>query len=366
MKFAVLGKNDAALALTADLALRGFPVALYCDTSERGHELLHSPSFTCLSEAAGFHEGAGLYQVENFAVAESPAQAVADADIVYLVSSPHDHEAVLAECGAAVRDDAVLVLPQSGVGGALVAAAVLQCQGKAGVAVAQISAPHTVRPTESATIRVTKKKDRVPLGVLPACRTEEVLARLAPVFPQYYPVSNVLAAGMTRVGMALHPIPVIMGAIKIEQLGRYQYDAYDITPAVARVIEAADRERRALLEALGLEAPSFVELLGRSFGAKGESFYEAVHDIQAYKNSFSPDSVNTRYITDDVPTQVVPMVELAAALGVRTPVFDAVIAFSDAMLGTSMRETGWNLTRLGLANRDGAQILGYLRDGPAR
>lgn len=363
MKVAILGCSDAGLALVADLVHAGHSVTLQCDGSEKGQALMAAGRFTCLSEAANLGGGLGLHEISDFVRVTSAAEAVAGAELVYLVSSPHDHEAILDTCAAAFDPEALLVLPQSGVGGALLAAAVLRRHGRGSVPVAQISAPYTIRPTTEATIRINKKKDRIPMGVHPAARTDEVLERLAPLFPQYYAVANSLAAGLTRVGMALHPIPMIMGAVKIEQLGRYQYNAYDITPGVARVIEAADRERQALLLAMGLEAPSFVELLNRSFGATGSNFHEAVHDVATYKNAYSPDRLDHRYITDDVPTQVVPITELSAALGLKTPLFDAVIAMSDAILGTDMRRTGWNLERLGLSGMNAAAILDYLQSG---
>ena len=45
--------------------------------------------------------------------------------------------------------------------------------------------------------------------------------------------------------MLVHPLPMIMNAVRIDRDAPFKYDAYDITPSVANAIDRLDRERTA-------------------------------------------------------------------------------------------------------------------------
>ena len=51
--------------------------------------------------------------------------------------------------------------------------------------------------------------------------------------------------------MLVHPLPMLMNAVRIDREAPFTYDAYDITPSVARAVEALDAERMALVTGAG-------------------------------------------------------------------------------------------------------------------
>jgi opine dehydrogenase len=63
-----------------------------------------------------------------------------------------------------------------------------------------------------------------------------------------------------------------------------------------------------------------------------------------------------RYLTEDVPCGLVPISELGRAAGVPTPTIDGLIAVVSAMIGRDLRAEGRTLARLGLADKNAAQI----------
>ena len=163
--------------------------------------------------------------------------------------------------------------------------------------------------------------------------------------------------------MAVHPIPMIMNAVKIDRLGAYTYTSYDITPSVARVIEGLDTERLAILAALGIEASSFKDVLNEYYGAEGADFHETVNNVPGYRKQKAPADFQDRYITEEIPTQMVPAALIGNALGVATPILNATVGYASAINGTDYWTEGWTLGKLGLAGMGRDAILDYLRTG---
>jgi len=248
------------------------------------------------------------------------------------------------------------------------AAALAREGGLAGLLICQLAVmPYGAKALAPGRVAVTSRKAKVGLGVFPARRGEEALARLRPAFPEFYASSDVVVNGLGRPAIGLHPVPMIMNAARIEQqTAPFLYDGYDITPSIARVIDAVDRERLAVMAALGaVDPPDFSGILEEFYGVRGADFLATVHAVPAYCQVKAPPDLRYRYLSEDVPTQTVPAAAVAAVLGVATPLLDGIIAFTDAMHGADYRATGWNLYRLGLAGLDAAGLRRFLADGGA-
>jgi hypothetical protein len=70
-----------------------------------------------------------------------------------------------------------------------------------------------------------------------------------------------------------------------------------------------------------------------------------------------------KFITEDVPTGLIPMSALGAAAGVRTPAIDALVELVRKMTGNDFAGDGGTLERLGLNGMDGPQIRRVVEQG---
>jgi opine dehydrogenase len=68
-------------------------------------------------------------------------------------------------------------------------------------------------------------------------------------------------------------------------------------------------------------------------------------------------------MVEDVPTGLIPMSALGAAVGVKTPVIDTLVDITRYMTGKSFAAEGRTLERLGLAGMDAAQIRRVVEEG---
>jgi opine dehydrogenase len=190
-----------------------------------------------------------------------------------------------------------------------------------------------------------------------------VLQRLAEDFPEFVPAANVLEAGLQGPGMLVHPLPMLMNAVRIDREAPLTYNSYDITPSVARAMEALDRERMAVVEALGGTVKPIQAILTDYYGVTGDGFLDTVLKVPAYQNASAPTDFRHRYISEEVPTNLVPAAALGRLLGIETPVMDATISLSSAVAGANHAKDGWTLERLGLSHVTAASLPSLLESG---
>jgi opine dehydrogenase len=75
-----------------------------------------------------------------------------------------------------------------------------------------------------------------------------------------------------------------------------------------------------------------------------------------YQATGTPTSLDHKFISEDVPTGLVPMSALAAAVAVPTPAIDALIETVRHMTGRDYAVEGRTLDRLGFGGMGAAQI----------
>jgi opine dehydrogenase len=166
----------------------------------------------------------------------------------------------------------------------------------------------------------------------------------------------------------LHVVNCIGNVGRIESGGTFKFYAEGVTPAVVNLYQALDAERLAIAAAFGVSIPSLPEWLDRAYGVREASllttFQRLTFDLHApYQNTPSPAALDHKYVSEDVPTGVMPMRALGAAAGVATPVMDAVIRLISVMAGQDFAAAARTIDRLGLADKSVAQIQHILQHG---
>jgi opine dehydrogenase len=106
---------------------------------------------------------------------------------------------------------------------------------------------------------------------------------------------------------------------------------------VVRAIEALDAERLAIGNAFGYEltpvAPAFH---AAGFGPAGD-LWSVINGSAMLTALRAPGSVNTRWLTEDIPFGLVAWSALATDVGIKTPMIEALITMACAVLATDFR-----------------------------
>ena len=356
--FAVVGAGHGGQAMAAHLALQGFRTRLYNRRAHRLYPIRVRGGIELDGEVRGF---ARLEQATT-----DLRKAIDGADVIMVVVPAFAHAAVARAMAPHLASGQVVLLNPGRTGGALEFAHVLEqagCQGRAIVAEAQtfIFASRSVGPAMS---RIFRIKNAVPIAALPAGDTASCLERVVVAFPQFVAAPNVLKTGLDNVGAIFHPAPTILNAGRIEDThGAFEYYHGGITPSVARVMEALDAERVAVGQALGIEVMTAHEWLEMAYGATGQNLWEAVLDNVGYAGIRAPASMETRYLSEDVPAGLVPMASLGRLLSIPTPTMDAIITLASTVHAVDYWAIGRTVERLGLAGLELGGIRALVEKG---
>jgi opine dehydrogenase len=361
-RYAVFGAGNGGCAMAAELALLGREITLldHPEFEARLAPLCAIGGIMLDSRVAHVAGGVGTHFAPLPRLSTNAAE-VRGADVVIVVVPGQHHEAVIDALLPHLRPGQLVLLNPGGVGGTLVWSGRLRAAGLSEVLLAQAAdLLYAGYRTPEAKVVVGDKKKRAFLGVFPHRRQSETMARLRTDFPEFVLAANALDAGLQGPGMLVHPLPMLMNAVRIDRDAPFTYDAYDITPSVARAVSALDRERMAIVAALGGEVKTIEAILGDYYGVSGTDFHDTVRRVPAYQNATAPKDFGHRYITEEIPTQMVPASCIARVLGVPTPVMDATVTLASAVAGTDFATTGWTPERLGIAGLERPGLLRHL------
>jgi opine dehydrogenase len=341
--FCVLGAGHGGMAMAAHLAITGCKVNLFNRTEQRIHPVRDRGGIDVTGEIEGF--------ASMNLVSSNPAAALDNVDVLMVVTPATGHRSMAEIVAPHIKDGQILVLNPGRTGGALEVAQVLREQNplvRPYIAEAQ-TLLYASRVTNPAQVHIFGIKNSVPLATLPAYQSVDVLPVIRKALPQFVPGDNVLKTSLDNIGAVFHPAITILNAGRIEDThGDFEYYVEGVTPAVAAILEAIDRERVAVAGALGIRANTAREWLYLAYDAAGKTLLDAMRANPGYRGIQAPGTVQHRYISEDVPASLVPIASLGEMLGVPTPAIRAMIAMASAMHGVDYWAQGRTVERLGI------------------
>jgi len=207
------------------------------------------------------------------------------------------------------------------------------------------------------------KKENLLSGI-PKKRIPSVLSECSSIYGNLKIAPDTLVTGFDNMGAFLHPTPVLLNTGWIESrdvfFGHY-YQA--ISQSVAAYIEKMDKERFDIASKLDVSVRSVKQWHEEVYGFQGKNLFETLQGNSSYASIDAPKKLFHRYLTEDIPTGLVPMSEMGRMLGVPTPHIDTIIHLGSSMLNIDFMSQGRNLVRLGLDGKDVCEIKRIFSDG---
>lgn len=347
--------------MAAHLALMGFPVVLYNRTAENVEAIRVRGGIELESYPNG-PRGFGRLEL----VTSDIGEALERAQVVMVVVPSSAHADIARNAAPHLRHGQVVVLNPGRTGGALEFCHVLRQSGcDVDVTVAEAETLiYASRSEGPAQARIFRIKETVPVAAMPAVRTRIVLEALGEAYPQFIDGISVLHTGLNNMGAIFHPALTLLNAGRIESThGEFQFYVEGVTPSVARVLEALDRERVTVAASLGIRARTALEWLKMAYDAVGAGLYEAIHNQPGYQGIQAPATLNHRYITEDVPMSLVPIAALGQRYGVSVRGIDSMIRLACIIHQTDYWRRGRTLDKLGIEQLSVDEIMRFVLEG---
>ena len=219
---------------------------------------------------------------------------------------------------------------------------------------------YACRAVENGVVNVIGIKDDVLLAALPASDTDYIIKAINPLYPCFKNTDNVLHTGFENIGAIFHPCVCLFNAATIERQNEFWFYR-DMTERIATFIEKFDTERLAVGKAYGIDLLGVREWIKFAYNnTEGESLCERMKNNPAYYDIKGPGSIFTRQLTEDIPTGVLPIMELGKAAGVPTPLFQSMISIIESLLGMDLHTEGRSLKNLGLEGMNKEEIVKYI------
>ncbi len=359
MKIAVMGGGNASHAIAADLTLKGLTVNMF--EMEKFADSMRTVFETHEIEMSGV---AGTGKARLNLVTSDIKEAVEGVEIIFIplpgfavtpyaqILAPHLEE-----------DQIVLIVPGSL--GALEFRWALWSHGcRKKVIIGETGGmPFAARVVAPGRVKTFHVRAIVALATIPGSKGSMVYEKVKGLYP-FALRKTVIEPAFGHLTPLLHPLGSLLNAGRIERShGEFYIYEEGMTPSVVRVIEAMDRERLEIGEKLGIQLPTGVEMMVESkYGPKG-TLWESLNGSAGLTPVKGPTSLESRYITEDIPYSLVAWASVGHLAGVDTPIMDAVINIGGAIMGMNCWEEGRNLARMGLEGLTLEQTLAYLENG---
>lgn len=357
MKIVVIGAGNGGQSIAGYLALQGYKVSLY-DIDVQKMDILKQKGGI---ELTGCIEGFGKIDC----ITTDMAEALMGAEIVMVTTVANAHRDVAKNMAPYVEEGQIILLNPGRTCGALVFNETLELEGcnkRYYLGEAQ-TLVYACRVIDNGKVNIIGVKDEVLLAGLPASDTEYILSKINPIYPCFVKADNVLRTSLENIGAMLHPCVCLFNAATIERQDEFWFYR-DITEQVAHFIEKFDKERLAVGRVYGLDLLSVTEWIKFAYkDTEGESLSDRIKNNPAYHDIKAPGTIFTRQLTEDIPTGVLPIMELGKAAGVEVPLLTSMVNTIEALLDMDLHTNGRSLKNLGLGGKSKEEIINFITNG---
>jgi opine dehydrogenase len=352
MKITILGAGAIGKAYAAYLSSRGHAVTIW---SPSGRDLGRLSSEGVLT-AAGICEG--TYSVS---VAKGAAEAGAGAELIVVAVPANGHAAVIDDIVPHLADgQTVIVSAELSMSSVLLANAI-KARGLDVPVIAWATTVVTAKSSGQACVIVSLLRKRLDVAAIPASGGQAAAELCAQVFGVEFDLKpSVMAIALSNLNPPAHMAIALCNFTRMEK-GEDWSSYGGITEGVGRLMEALDRERRALAEAFGLSVRSVFDHYVNSFGVERASVGTMAQAVAtARPHVKGPATLDTRFVTEDVPFGLLPLVELGRHAGIAMPLHESGVELFSALYGRDFRSENGILDRLNLQLTEVASIMGSL------
>lgn len=357
MKIAIIGAGNGGQAMAGYLASIGCEVSVYDRNSQKIDELNKKGGIYLKGRINDFG------RIRHFTTIIS--EAILNANIILVTTTANAHQEVAHAICPYIEDEQIILLNPGRTCGALVFKNTLEllgCKKRYFLGETQ-TLVYACRVVENGVVNIIGVKDEVLLSGLPASDTRHILLQLNQFYPCLKSAKNILQTGFENIGAIFHPCVCLFNAATIERQTEFWFYR-DMTTQVARFIEKFDAERIAIGKAYGFNLLNVTEWIKFAYNnTRGETLCERMINNPAYYEIKAPGTIFTRQLIEDIPTGVLPLLELGRVANVSTPLLNSMVHIIENLLEMDLHTNGRTLVNMGLSNMSKENIIKYIENG---
>jgi opine dehydrogenase len=299
-------------------------------------------------------------------VASSAKDLAERSDILMIALPAYGHKSVMDAVAPHIRPDHVVLVSSHASFGALYLSRLLAKRGIVVPIVAWGTTVTTGRRPSAVEASVNTVRSKVDICTVPAARSAEGLAVCRKLFGErFVEREGLLAIALSNLNPQNHLGIALCNMTRMEH-GESWGQGLNVTPNVGRLLEALDRERLAIAEALGLSVRTIFEHFHLSFHVPVDNVSNMNQQMHREgRGGLGPATADSRYATEDVPYGLLATVKLGALTGRPAKLHRAGIEIFSALYGRDFFSENQLLGALDLDSMSLDELKMLSRDGYA-
>jgi len=203
----------------------------------------------------------------------------------------------------------------------------------------------------------------MPVAALPVSKTKQVIEVLKEVYPQVVPARNILETSLSNQNPIAHVPGMILTAGWIEATkGDFNFlekAQRNPVPCIKEVRTALEAERAEIGRVLGVRTDWHDEFYLKSKSATVPEHVEmrGLPFVAQSRPDKAPETLQFRYLTEDVPYGLVPMLSLGEQLGIKMPVTRALVLLASIINKIDYLNQGLTTQKMGLTGLGALEIM---------
>lgn len=333
MKITIVGSGNAGCAHAFKFSEIGHEVTLLKTSNS-----MHNNNFTTIEK------NKGIWCIDNtngqkesfqkiHLITKNIKSSVKNAELIVVLTQSLQHENVARLICPHITNKTKMILIIPGNLGSLIFKKYL---GSLNLILAEgESTPFDARIVEPGKINIIFKNKRNALAFLPASQRETGLKIASTLVDTYkYYRKNIVESAMNNPNLIVHTVGTIFSASRIENMkGEFWMYKEGFSPAIWRLINNLDQEKNEIIGLFGGKRVSYLDAC--KFRNEENLSLDSLGVFNSYAKSGSPkgpDSLNTRYLYEDVLTGLCTMSLLGSRFNVKTPIANSLIYIASALL----------------------------------
>jgi opine dehydrogenase len=310
-------------------------------TSQGHHPILWSPSGAAQTDFPGTARLDVTGQLETSlppVIARDCAEAVEDAEAIIIAVSANGFRAVLDQLTPHLANGQTVIISSHCSFAALYLHRQLMQRGLDLPVVAWATTALTARKSGPRSVHISGVRSKLDVATLPVRHAPTGLVVCRTLFgDRFEQRQDILAIMLSNLNPPAH-MGIMLGNLTRAERGEDWPNYGSITQGVGRIIDAMDVERLTLARAFGVEVRSVQEHYVHSFGVEpGPVGQMAAAVYKKRPELLGPKTLDTRFITEDVPFGLVPLETLGVIAGIPLPLHQAGIALFNAICARDFR-----------------------------
>lgn len=325
MRVGIIGAGAIAFGVAAFLLQAGHETSLWSPSGRSTTDLASGHTLVTTGEVCG-----------NFSprIASSCEDCISGADVIVFALPAYGHKFAFDAAAAHIQEGQTLVISSHLSFGALYLSKLLAERGVCAPIVVWGTSMLTARKRGPSQVHVGSLRGKVDMATVPASAIEEGHAVCSRLFGErFVRREGLLAIALSNLNPQNHLGIALLNLTRMD-LGEEWNQSGSITPTVARFIEALDLERLAIAKAFGLHVKTVQDHYSQTCKVPNGSVYEANQERHRRGLGVAgPRTVDSRYVLEDAPFGLVPMILLGRLTGNKATLHKSGLAILSAAYG---------------------------------